>query len=157
MYKYHRIRVPKKHLWIYNNKKYRRKNGYQNLTRDEHRLIMEKHLKRRLKRNEVVDHINGNKNDNRIRNLRVMSLSEHTKMHYLNGDYKAMFSKQALQKRKRYHKLRRLPHTKNEFTCCCCKKLKSKNEFYKEDRRWNKLRPYCIECIKESRKKKKIA
>lgn len=50
-------------------------------TRDQHRIIMESHLGRMLNRNEVVHHINGDKSDNRIENLVVMSLAEHGRIH----------------------------------------------------------------------------
>ena len=63
MYRYKAIRV--------NGKKY-----------DEHRYIMEQYLGRKLRRDEVVHHKNGDTRDNRIENLEVMSLSEHTKMHH---------------------------------------------------------------------------
>lgn len=47
----------------------------------EHRYVMEQHIGRLLTKNEVVHHINGNKSDNRLENLMLLTQSEHSKLH----------------------------------------------------------------------------
>lgn len=47
----------------------------------EHRLLAEKALKRKLKPNEVVHHINGKPWDNRLTNLAVMDSKAHDRWH----------------------------------------------------------------------------
>ena len=59
---------------------YRRRRLSRKVTRDEHRIVMERHLRRNLLRTEVVHHKNGTL-DNRIESLELMSLSDHSRMH----------------------------------------------------------------------------
>lgn len=69
---------------------------------DEHRYIMEQHLGRKLTKNEVVHHINGNKQDNRLENLELMSRSEHSRKHAISDDaHKNFATDEAIQKRKK--------------------------------------------------------
>lgn len=46
-----------------------------------HTVIMERHIGRYLAESEVVHHINHDKTDNRIENLRLMDKKEHMSMH----------------------------------------------------------------------------
>ena len=47
----------------------------------KYRRLVEKQLGRRLTSQEVVHHKNGDYNDNRLENLQVMPMSEHSSMH----------------------------------------------------------------------------
>ena len=47
----------------------------------EHRVIMEKHLCRPLSVDEIIHHIDGDKSNNTVGNLMLMSQSEHVRLH----------------------------------------------------------------------------
>jgi hypothetical protein len=49
----------------------------------EHRLVMEKFIGRYLDPRELVHHIDGNKKNNSIDNLKIVSMSEHRRIHNL--------------------------------------------------------------------------
>lgn len=83
---------------MYKYKKIKLKDGS---TIDEHRMIMEDTLGRKLKFNEIVHHIDGNSRNNSIDNLKLMTRKEHNKLHWKNGDYKkATFSTEARRKQR---------------------------------------------------------
>jgi hypothetical protein len=63
------------------NHPHRTKNNYVLL----HRVIMENYLGRLLKRNEVVHHIDENGKNNKLSNLKLMSIEDHNRLHSSTG------------------------------------------------------------------------
>lgn len=70
----------------------------------EHRLVIERKIDRFLSKKENVHHVNGNKVDNRIKNLKIVTRKEHMKIH----------------RKKITEELKR--RFKNEKECKCSKK-----------------------------------
>lgn len=50
----------------------------------EHILIVEEFIKRRLRKDEVIHHIDGDRSNNDLKNLQLMTDIEHKRMHKLN-------------------------------------------------------------------------
>lgn len=82
----------KKNIPVSNKVKLRKRtgfwyeNGYKVLYNNgnsikEHIFVMETHIGRKLLPNEVVHHIDGNKTNNNITNLRLMTNREHSSLH----------------------------------------------------------------------------
>lgn len=65
------------------------KNGY----KKEHRIVMENYLNRKLNKEEHIHHLNGNKSDNRIENLLLVSNSQHQNIEWDNEAKKKQSNK----------------------------------------------------------------
>jgi plasmid maintenance system killer protein len=81
---------------LHNGNMTRTKNGYiEHRGRPAHTVVIEKALGRKLEKDEVVHHLNGDKADNRIENLRVMKRGDHARMHRkFDGTYRNIVEKQ---------------------------------------------------------------
>lgn len=84
----------------------------------QHREIMEKHLGRRLRKNEIVHHKDKKKKNNRLRNLKVML--------------------------RRHHSAHHNPERKQTLTCLLCQKVFERNAcLERNNRAKGKKGPFC--------------
>jgi len=86
----------KEKSWCWKNGEYYCSDGYYYIYAKDHpkvvarcyikraTFVMEQHIGRYLKNNEVVHHINEITTDDRIENLQLLTKSEHSKLHYNN-------------------------------------------------------------------------
>lgn len=81
-------------------------NGYYEVTTGEnkgrmlHVVLMEKHIGRKMLKNEVVHHIDENKTNNDLSNLEVMTRSEHSRLHAIKNYSKKNINKKGQFKKK---------------------------------------------------------
>ncbi len=112
-------------------------------TKQVHRIVMEEHLGRKLRKEEVVHHIDGNKSNNDINNLMLFpTKSVHTKYHLQRGDLKL---KSGDNKKKLIN---------GKVQCARCGELKIPSEFDTRKSAHLGILGVCKECRNAARRKR---
>ncbi len=93
------------------------------------RHLMAEHLERQLTKAEIVHHINGDTNDNRIENLQVMTRKEHAKIHLYKGGRQKPYQEYYQENRERI-----LANNKRSYQKHREKILEQKKEYYTKNK-----------------------